>query len=184
MDFVGAVTSTLVGVLVGSLLTWVFALHLQRRDHEDRYGERLDNRTLIWMDELQLFLGKLHDEAFASGSTGMGYSPSGGTWAQYEAYRSRLRQAMLIARRADLGVLEDIHADVDASLHDSVSGRAFDHEFLVRARMLMAEFGNYRRGELHPSWFAFWKQGTQMPFIPDGYDATKPAPATNPTARP
>jgi hypothetical protein len=183
VDFLGAVMSTLVGVLVGSLLTWAFALHLQRRDHEDRYGERLDDRALIWMDELQLFLGKLHDEAFASGSTGVGYYPSGQTWLQYEVFRSRLRQAMLIARRPDLEVLQDIHADLDASLHDSVSGPTFDHEFLVRARMLMAEFGNYRRGELHPSWFAFWNQGTQMPFVPDGYQAMKPAPARNPSAR-
>lgn len=181
-DFWGNVLSTLIGVVAGSVLTWAFALHLQRRDLEDRYGERLDERTLIWMDALESFLGKLHDEAFAASGEIRAYEPSGETWLTYERFRTRLRQAMLIADSRDRAVLEHIREDIDVNIHRSYGARGFDAEFLTRTRMLASEYGNYRRQELHPSWFAFWKQGTQMPFVPDALDARKSAPRSNPTA--
>ncbi|MBD8477696.1 hypothetical protein [Microbacterium sp. CFBP 8794] len=182
-EFWAGIFSTLIGVVAGAVLSWLFARRLQTEAQEDRYGERLDDRTLIWTDALENFLGRLHDEAFADRGATRPYEPSGEVWLSYEAFRTRLRQASLIANAADRVVIADLRDDIDRSIHESYGARGFDGEFLTRARMLMAEYGNYRRGELHPSWFAFWKQGTQMPFVLDGKDPRKAAPRVNPTVR-
>lgn len=182
-EFWAGIFSTLIGVVAGAVLTWLFARRLQADAQADRYGERLDDRTLIWTDALENFLGRLHDEAFADGGGMSRYEPSGEVWLTYEAFRTRLRQASLIANAADRAVIADLRDDIDTSVHESYGARGFDGEFLTRARLLMAEYGNYRRENLHPSWFAFWKQGTQMPFVPDDKDPRKPAPRENPTKR-
>lgn len=193
-SFWATVLATVIGVAVGALLSWLIAHRIQRRERADKYSERLDDRNLLWMDALDAFANRLGEEARAFGALRFGkkasdrrtapktFTPSAAAEEALRVFRTRIRQASLVARGNDLGVLDDIEADVWDNWHDATLGEQLDPEFITRMHMLVGEFINYRRRELHPSWFAYWRQGTQMPFVNDDHAPTDPAPAENPTA--
>lgn len=193
-SFWATVLATLVGVAVGALLSWLVAHRIQRRDRADKYSERVDDRNLIWMDALDAFANRLGDEARAYGSMRFGtkssdrrkvpeeFTPSAAVEDSLRIFRTRIRQAALIARGNDLTVANDIEADVLDSWQESTLGGQLDPEFITRMHMLVGAFIDYRRGELHPSWFAYWRRGSQMPFVDDNHAPLDPAPAQNPTA--
>src|SRR5690606_5595528 len=110
------------------------------------------------------------------------FTPSPAAQKALRAFRTRIRQASLVARGNDLAVVNDIEADVWENWHAATLGEQLDPEFITRMHMLVGAFIDYRRGELHPSWFTYWRKGTQMPFVHGEHVPTEPAPAENLTA--
>ncbi|MEV5068705.1 hypothetical protein MRBLMI12_000255 [Microbacterium sp. LMI12-1-1.1] len=193
-SFWATVLATLIGVAVGAYLSWLAAHRIQRRERADKYSERLDDRNLLWMDALDAFANRLGEEARVFGALRFSaepsnrrsvperFTPSAAVEEALRVFRTRIRQASLIARGSDLAVVTDIETDVWDNWHESTLGDQLDPEFITRMHMLVEAFMDYRRGELHASWFAYWRRGTQMPFVNDDLAPMEPAPSENPTA--